>query len=841
MEDNLKVLLPPLGFMLCLMAPLAQAVGPVYRPIDVQYYRLHLTVDPTADPKTYDATLDTGVKALSRIRSITLDQEGLTIQHVSLQPAGTALSFSQKPGQLTIKLPHALAKGGTVELSLAYQGPVRISQAGFFKLHDPDEPDRGEMLFTDFEPQAARLFYPCHDTPDDKAVTETFVTVPSQYTVESNGRLVSDRALTHDGKPWHEVHWAMSHPQSTYLLAIAIAPFTKLEKTVDGKELSIYVGKTKAASAQFSLDSTARSFTYFEKYLDVPYPWDKYAQIGIPTYLNGGMENTTSTFMNQERLMLNDPGSEFEKVKITGLVAHELAHQWFGDYVTMKWWDDLWLNESFANFMDWRATREAFPPEEADIQAALNVWGDYFLQENGPRSHPIVDEDLASPDDAFDSISYDKGENVLRMLMHYVGEDKFQAGVHAYLLSHSYANATNKELFNAIEKSSGEKLEAFRRSWLYERGYPVVQYHGQWDDKAHRYTLTVIQSPNHSGDKTVFHFRLPVVFHRQASPSFTKPILLQVDTSSVTQTVELDAEPDWITVNPGQEVLARVEPPAGSEKSLTLQLANDPSPLARVWAGYALMGNLLDGGALPPDSEAALNRALDEESSPYVRVAWLRGFQRMKSRWLPEKLGAHIVELVKAGQAKAFDSDPHGWKQWHSELLGTLGRVNNPEAIRLLSHELEEANLPLDDLEKASLAVARIGNIDVLKDALNRHGGQGYRYRYLVLYAFGALESPLAAGEIRKISRTEGEDLMGKLPLVIRENGTLKNSAQWADFLKQFLIADHRFGDEVKARLLQTVEDVKTPEVKNMLQAVVRKCPSGRLKDAARKALSANF
>ena len=351
---------------------------------------------------------------------------------------------TSSPERLTIHLPQPLKAGERATIAIDYSGKIHSEHEGLFKVRDPEEPARGPLLFTQFESTSARAFFPCDDEPYNKATTEVTATVPARYDVVSNGVLVRDRKLKHGGGHWHEVHWRLDQRQSTYLVSLAIAPFKKIWDKANGTEVSIYVGESKVPRAHFALQTTEKALAYFNEYLGVRYPWPKYAQVGIPTFFWGGMENTSATHMNQERFLLNDSSSEFEKGGITGLVAHELAHQWFGDYVTMKWWDDVWLNESFATLMGTRATRHIFGNEEADIGNLLGVWDSYFRQEDGPRSHPIVNKTFDSSDEGFDAISYEKGANVLRMLSFYLGEEKFRKGLGVYLKAHAFGIATKR-------------------------------------------------------------------------------------------------------------------------------------------------------------------------------------------------------------------------------------------------------------------------------------------------------------------------------------------------------------------------------------------------------------
>jgi aminopeptidase N len=825
------------------------AFGPLNRPIDAQKYRIEWEVNPATDPQTFRAELTATFKALAPLESLTLDTEDLKIESVTNE-AKKPLEFTAKKEAVDIRLAKSAAKGSLITVRLAYEGKIHSDHGGLFKVTDPDDLSRGPLLFTQFESRSARAFFPCNDEPYDKAKTELVTRVPEKYEVVSNGVRAKDRFLKRGAERWREVRYTMTQPHSTYLVAVAVAPLTKIAEKVGKKEVALWIPEKKAEAARFALSATKRLVTFYEGYLGVSYPWPKYDTVAVPTFLWGGMENTSVTFMNQERILLNDPGSEYERNGIVGLGAHELAHQWFGDYVTMAWWDDLWLNESFASYLGTLGEKDFFKSIEPELSVVVSTWDDYFREEDGPRSHPIVNKQMSDPDEAFDSISYTKGENVLRMLHHHIGDASFRKGLAGYLKKHSLGNATYLDFFASVEKASGQALGSFRDSWLLQRGYPVIRYGGQWNASTSNYRFVVRQQANHAEDKSVFHFKLPVVFHRKSTPAYSKAIEILMGDAEKEETVALLAEPEWVTVNPGAVVLGKVVPEKRDEAVLAAQALSDPDPIARVWASYELAGGLLDGGTISSLAQRTLLSALEQDASPYVRTAILDAFLRAKARWLPKTIGDGIVALAKDAvgkgytQAAQFAADPHGWKQWRSKLHAALGKADNEAALPFLAEVMGKRDIGLDDLSSAARGLAMLGTKDsaaVLKTSLNLHKDRGYRYRYWIQYAFGYFESPKAVDEIREIAKTAGTDMMGRIGWAVAYNETLKRSSEWAGYLKEFILENTRFGESVKSRLLETIEEVKTSQVRSMLEAVATKSESTRLKEAAKKILEKNF
>lgn len=829
------------------------AFEPKNRPYDAIHYEIELELDPSLVQTEFSAKATAKIRLTAPSKTVSFDVEDLRLKKVVwLGKKARPLPFSvTKANELVITLPRQLPAGTALDLQMEYDGQiVENEHFGVFRVTDPDEPNRGSLIFTMFEPTGARRFLPCNDEPQDKATSAIAVTVPGGIEVLANGSVTKDAKFIRRGKPWHTVRWLQGQPHSTYLIAMATGKFSRVAAKGAKPEVTFWVGETKVTKAQYATDITASILKELEGYFGVPYPWPKYATIGLPTFLWSGMEHTSATFINQERALLNDANSENEKKSIAYLVAHELAHQWFGDYVTMKWWDDLWLNEAFASYLGTTGAKKIFANEEPDLEMVADTWDSYFRQENGPRSRPIVDRALTDPSDSFDAISYTKGENVLRMLNFYVGENAFRKGLGEYLRKHRFANATYKDFFAVMAKETGASLDLFRDSWLLQRGYPILTYSTEWDKSTKRLRVTVKQQSNHKGEKALFHFKLPLVAHRRAEPTFHEPGSLLLAESSATWEVTLPAEPDWVTVNPGGIALADVQSTGIDEDKIVLQASADPDPIARYWALLDLTGDFFDGGKLPSVGETAILKALDSDPSPYVRTMLLSAFQQSKSRWLPKDLGRRVLALAKASGEPGFEktphfiADPHGWRLFRSELLAALGRVSDPENLVFLTRTIQFPALPLDDLAATARAVAAMGDArsgEILREALKVHESRGYRFQYSIQFAFGAYESPRAAAEIQTLAKTAAPDLMGRIGWLIRDNQTLKNSVEWAEFLRAFVLYDNRFGEDVKARLLATIEEVKTTSVKRSLEAITKECQSQRLRDVSRRILDKNF
>jgi len=481
----------------------------------------------------------------------------------------------------------------------------------------------------------------------------------------------------------------------------------------------------------------------------------------------------------------------------------------------------------------------------------MNAWEEYFEQEAGPRSRPLVSEKLGEGDDPFDAISYTKGEQILRMLRVEMGTAKFEAGVKTFLEKHAFNVATHKDLFNALEKSGGKSLADFRDAWFLQAGYPIVRYSFVWDATKKVARLTLKQRPVQPTAKRPFPFTLPVAFHRKAAPAFSEPARVAVTGTEATLEIPLPAEPEWVSVNVGAPVLAAFETEKRDVKTLAFQAKHDPDPYTRLWAARQLALPLDKGEELEEPAIDALAVVIAEDPDPALRAITLESTGRLQARWMPGNYGKTILRLAKSAttpgwlEAHAKKGDTLPWRSYRTALIGALGRVDDSEAMTIAKRELERTDIGLEDLSAASMAAARQGrsqSAEVLRVAEQKHGERGYRYRSATTIAMGALERPSdAIREIKRLIPTVRTDWVARLGGFVQNNETLRNSNEWTTFLTSFLIEDGTFGDEVKGRLLETVEDVKSDSVLTLLKVLEKDGKTPRLRESAKKIREKNF
>ncbi|MBI4052225.1 MAG: hypothetical protein HY400_06940, partial [Elusimicrobia bacterium] len=532
------------------------------------------------------------------------------------------------------------------------------------------------------------------------------------------------------------------------------------------------------------------------------------------------------------------------------VVAHELAHQWFGDYVTMKWWEDVWLNEAFASYMATVAVQDFLHSDYALLRTVTTTWEDYFRQEDGPRSHPIVSKELPTPEDAFDNTNYDKGEQVLRMLDFYIGREAFRRGLKDYLTRFALENATYQDFFAAMEAASGQNLQPFVNSWLLRRGYPLLAIEQRWDARKKSMFLSWNQRPNHKEDGTIFNFKVPVSFHHVHAPALDAVQTIHIHSKEGTLEIPLQDKPEWTTWNVGGVVLAKIQRAGISEREWSLQALHDPDPLARVAALFELAQPWIDREAktlnpLSSIASRAMNQALSQDPSPYVRAALLSKFLDAKWARFPDSLSETLLAQARAPSGIP-DSDDLG-KLWiRTKALMLLGKTDYAPGREYVESVLADGNAGWDMVSAAAIGVARYSDekaIQTLRAALEKQGSRGYSFRKAVLLAFGSVENVGVTADLRGIldSQDANNEVMTGIILRLHNNQTLKNSPEGAGFIKDFVIQSNRYSDVLKARALEVLEEAREPAVRPVLEEIVHQSSSHRLRELAQKILEKNF
>ncbi len=437
-------------------------------------YRIDLA--PDAENLTFTARAEIDVVVQRPTSSITLNSVDLTIDEASLAgiPGSATIAYDQRLQRVTLSFDHVLDPG-PYSLSLRYRGRIYDSPSGFFHLDYKTQDGRGRALYTKFENSDARRFVPCWDEPAKKAVFVLTATVPAGQMAVSNMPVTSTDPLP-DGL--QRVHFAPTPSMSSYLLFFAVGDFERIHREVAGVDVGVVVRRGESARAATALDTAASALPFYNDYFGTPYPLPKLDLVAGPgaSQRYSAMENWGAIFFF-ERSLLVDPRitSERSRQYAYAALVHEIAHQWFGNLVTMDWWDDLWLNEGFASWMQNKVT-EHFHPEWHVWLRALDGKNYAMTVDAREGTHPVIApiSDVLAADGAFDTITYTKGASVIRMLESYVGEEAFRAGVRRYIERHKYGNAVTDDLWRAMDEGSSRPIESIAHDFTLQAGVPMI-------------------------------------------------------------------------------------------------------------------------------------------------------------------------------------------------------------------------------------------------------------------------------------------------------------------------------------------------------------------------------
>jgi aminopeptidase N len=454
----------------------AASEGRVVLPDNASPQRYDIEIRPDASRLTFRGSVRVRLDVKRPTSTITLNAADLTIDRVVMAGQRAAPKIRQDAGkqQLTFVWPSALQPGPHA-LSIEYHGRINQQSSGLFALDYPTPKGKRRALYTQFESTDARRFVPCWDEPGRKAVFALSAVVPAGLMAVSNMPIAST-GTRRDGLKL--VNFAPSPRMSSYLLFFALGDFERVHRRLGSVDVGVIVKRGDMAKASFALDTAMQILPYYNDYFGARYPLPKLDLIAAPgaSQFFGAMENW-GAILYFDRYVLLDPqvSTEADRQHIYVVVAHEMAHQWFGNLVTMAWWDDLWLNEGFATWMSYKVTDRFHP--DWKVWLKIEPWKRFAMtQDARDGTHPIVapirDADQASA--AFDAITYAKGASVIRMIEAYVGEDAFRDGVRGYMARHAHANTVSDDLWHALEGVSSVPVNEIAHDFTLQAGVPLI-------------------------------------------------------------------------------------------------------------------------------------------------------------------------------------------------------------------------------------------------------------------------------------------------------------------------------------------------------------------------------
>ena len=528
-------------------------------------YRIKL--QPDLKNFTFDGEQSVDLLILEATSAIVLNSIDLEISNTTLHANGTTLTsksvtIDKDAETATLDFGETI-QPGDARLEMVFTGGLNDKLMGFYRSeYTSQDGETRYLATTQFEPTDARRAFPCWDEPAKKATFEVTLVFSDEYQAVSNTPVVEEAV---PGPGLKSVRFAETPIMSTYLLVFIVGNLTSIEeRAAGGTTVGVWTTPGKEDQASFALDTSVKLLSYFNEYFGIPYPLPKLDHIAIPDFAAGAMENWGAVTYRETALLVDpDNSSAGTRQRVAEVIAHEMAHMWFGDLVTMEWWDDLWLNESFASWMGNKAVDWLFPEWEMWTQF-VNMDTNRALSLDGLKnSHPIEQavKNPAEVSQLFDAISYSKGASVIRMLENFLGEESFRKGLNRYLSSHMYDNARTEDLWSALETESGRPVTAIMDSWVKQMGYPVLQVES--DRTGGQTTLSVTQErfvydrllgdsgPDSDSDNEVW--RVPV----SASQGREESTVTVMD-GRQTQIDVPGSSDGWVKLNPLQTGFFRV-------------------------------------------------------------------------------------------------------------------------------------------------------------------------------------------------------------------------------------------------------------------------------------------
>lgn len=815
------------------------------------HYALHLALD--LQTWSFRGEEEVQLSLERSTHTLELHAVDLEVEAATLQAAGTELPLVvvPRPDRQTLAFrAEREVPAGQAVLRLRYRGHMGSELRGLYRAQVGDE----RYAFTQCEPTEARRIFVCADEPAFKARFSLSVEAPRALAVISNEPIASEAPGS--SPDTRVVHFETTPRMSTYLFALAVG---KLEaapprRTATGVPVQVWTVPGKTGLADFPTEAAVAALERLERYFDLPYPYRKLDLLAVPDFEAGAMENSGAVFFRERRLLCDRATAPLETLKgIALVIAHELAHQWFGNLVTMEWWDDLWLNEAFATWMehviihDWKPEWQVW----IDFQQgkAMPFHTDALVSTRAIRA-PVASVQQAS--EMFDAITYEKGAAVLRMIEHYLSPPIFRAGVRSYLRAHLEANATADHLFSALAVASAQPIREVAADWIGQAGYPVVSVRlledggpARLELRQQRFFLTpnVDAAPQTWRVPMVLKYRLDGVVREQR-------VLLDAERREVA--LEAPGRLAWLTANGGENGFYRVayDRPLLDRLVASLHQALDPAEkvgfLGNQWA-------LTRAGQASPAAFLDLLRAFQGETARAVvetvvdRLAFYRQFlvdpaDRPAFARLVEALFRPAYQELGWEPAPGEDDDTRLRRAAVIRALGRVARAEDvvAEARRRLERQWATPGAVDPNLLDTLVAiVAQNGDEATFEAYLERSRSAATpddQFRHLI--GLGAFERPELVQRALELTLTPAIQTQDVGLLVGRLLANdAANRAAWAFIQDHWGSLSHRLPPMLARRVIQATVNLATAEARRQVEDFFTRHPVEAAERTLRQAL----
>lgn len=805
-------------------------------------FRYDLRLEPDLSTATFSGQARIGVTVRRATRTVVLNAAELDITAATVEnSAGEAyratVVLDERTERCRLTFPAAIRPGAWT-VSLAFQGKLNDKLRGFYRSTYKDAAGRIHVLAaTQFEATDARRAFPCWDEPNFKAVFATTLVIDPALTAVSNTRIVSERM---DGNR-KVVQFAETMKMSTYLVAFIVGELEATEPAMVGRTpIRLWCVPGKRHLATFAREIAAFSLKFFEEYYGLPYPGDKLDLLAIPDFASGAMENLGAITFRENALLVDEQSATHAELeRIADVVAHENAHMWFGDLVTMAWWNGLWLNEAFATFAEMLAV-DAWKPEwrrwttfGVSRAAAMVVDG---LHSSRPIEYPV-----RAPKDAdamFDTLTYEKGASVLRMLEQYLGPTVFRDGIRDYLRRHAYGNADTKDLWVSLGRAARQPIPAVMDNWIFKPGYPLVTVslgrNGRLRLTQQRFTY-LTGSPFPSGRRTPAPatWRIPIQL-RVITATKSESRRLLMTRSSLEMTVPESVES--VLVNEGGHGFYRVRYEPDLLDRLLRRVPEGLAPIERfnlvndAWASTV-------AGLMPLAEYLEMAARFQSDRDKNVWAVLLDSYQTLHrlvepdlrgpfERLVRDRLRPVVAELGWAPRA----GEDELLRQLRGDLLRALGTVgNDPEvqaqAAALYADYRHQPSAVDPNVLPALVAIlAHVGDEKRYQEFTERfHAAATPQEERRYLYALGGFRSEALL--TRTLAKTiTGEFRTQDAPYVVRL--ILLNVAgrelAWEFVKRNWDTMDRLFPKQGLRRMCEGIIGLATPELERDVRRFFR-------------------
>ncbi|MBD2082116.1 M1 family metallopeptidase [Leptolyngbya sp. FACHB-17] len=617
------------------------------RPGQVEHIFLDLVLD--IPNQSYQGTCTIRLNPIRNgIDRLTLDAVNLNIASVKINDVPQPFDYDGE--QLQIHLKQSTKSGEKIDLAIAYH--VEKPQRGiYFIAPTPDYPNKPTQVWTQGEDEDSRFWFPCFDYPGQLATSEIRVEIPKPLIAVSNGELIA----TEDRGDTQIYHWHQKEIHPTYLMTLAIGDFAELRDQWHGKAVTYYVEKGREDQARLSMGKTPRMIEFYSQKYGYPYAFPKYAQVCVDDFIFGGMENTSTTLLTDRCLL--DERAAIDNRNTESLVAHELAHQWFGDLVVIKHWSHAWVKEGMASYAEVMWTEEEYGREEA-LYYLLGQARQYLDEDASRYRRSLVTHVYREAIELYDRHIYEKGSCVYHMMRAQLGDELFYRSIATFLNDNAHRTVETIDLLRAIEKATGRNLTFLFDQYVYRGGHPDFKIGYSWDSDSNLAKITVTQSQSE-----LFDLRIPIgISFVNEGKVDQKTFTVRVHEKEQSFYFPLEKKPDFISFDVDNYHLKTVELEYPLPE-LKAQLQSDPDPVSRIYAAQAIAKK---GGL---EAVKTLSDSLKNDRFWGVRAEVAENLASIK-----------LDQAVEAVIAGLNDSDA----RVRRAIVGSLAQIATPESYAAL-------------------------------------------------------------------------------------------------------------------------------------------------------------